>query len=186
MFTLNSDDVVPLHLELINRGVATPGKTNTQIYNSDAKIVDAGNGTLDVDNSLIWNFMLEENNTSTFDFWMKLPSYATYVELQTDIYTGENNNSIFYESFAQGFDVVETKTLNQVIENVNNLKVCGMKIIAYSLEKAKRYEERGKYDEALRLLLSASKHLSTLHDEEAKSLRYDIALIIKTISKKVK
>ncbi len=185
-FTLNSDDVVPLHLELINRGVATPGKTNTQIYNSDAKIVDAGNGTFDVDNSLIWNFMLEENNTSALDFWIKLPSYATYVELQTDIYTGENNNSIFYESFAQGFDVVETKTLNQVIENVNNLKVCGMKIIAYSLDKAKRYEERGKYDEALRLLLSASKHLSTLHDEEAKSLRYDIALIIKTISKKVK
>ena len=185
-FTVQTNDVLPLRLELVNKGISTQGNTYTQSLNTNANIVDSGDAYLDANNNLVWNFMLEENNSTALNFWMKLPSYATYVELQTDIYTGDANSSTFYESFTNGFDVVDSKTLDDVIVDVESLKVCDMHLIKHILQKAKQYEEKEMYDKELKTLLLASKQLSKSSDEASKQLRYEIALIIKRISKEVK
>jgi hypothetical protein len=185
-FTVQTNDVLPLRLELVNKGISTQGNTYTQSLNTNANIVDSGDAYLDANNNLVWNFMLEENNSTALNFWMKLPSYATYVELQTEIYTGDANSSTFYESFTNGFDVVDSKTLDEVILDVESLKVCDMHLIKHILKKAKGYEEKEMYDKELKTLLLASKQLSKSSDEASKQLRYEIALIIKRISKEVK
>lgn len=78
--------VWPLHLELVNEGLATPGRVVLPLPDG-ISVVDPGGATVE-DGTLIWPFTLDIDERIERDAWIRLPAQSGPVELQTLIQTG--------------------------------------------------------------------------------------------------
>ncbi len=182
-FSTYVSDLLPLRLNLVNRGVATPGTTVTQSFNTDATFVENGEAALDDEGRLVWNYMLEEANATALDFWMRLPTGPVQLQLQTEIYTGTPETPVFYGAFTETFDVTGVKPVESLLDDAGLLRDHKARSVTSMLRKAQWSYGRADYGKALMYALKAAQLLDGIPEDAARALRYDLAVWIKSIAR---
>ena len=78
--------VWPLHVGLVNEGMATPGRVVLELP-VGVSVVDSGAATV-IDGALVWPFNLAPGETLERDVWLRLPEQPTLLVLEARIQTG--------------------------------------------------------------------------------------------------
>jgi len=77
-------DVVPITLYLDNVGTTISGQVSLRLPEG-VTVLDAGDGRLSSDNSLLWPFLATTNEQQHGTFWLQVPEVTGSVSLFGDI-----------------------------------------------------------------------------------------------------
>jgi len=106
---VSAQEVVPLHLVLTNKGVATPGQVQLPLP-SGVTLVDPGSAKFS-NGLLTWSFNLAQAQELTFDAWVRLPNAAGPVAFDALVQTGTTGAFVDYKHAKLTLSTIALATL---------------------------------------------------------------------------
>jgi len=186
VYNASIGSVYPIHMNMVNKQIATQGYTETRI--TGASVLDAGKGVFDTNTSLLnWRFTLSEDGTDSLDYWIKIPNGSAHVDIETSIYTGETGLENFYESITHTI-AVDTSTyfsLQDALDASNAVGSWSLNTTEYHIKKAIYDEGQGDYSRALSHAIDAADCLAGMTSPEADVIRGKLAQAIRALSAKI-
>jgi hypothetical protein len=176
---LYAQEVVPLHLVLTNKGIATPGQIQLTLP-AGVTVVDPG--TAQVSRALLtWSFNLAKAQQLTFDAWVRLPSAAGPVAFDALVQTGTSGNYADYKHLHLTLNTIALATLADA-QALAATDHAFMETRVW-LDMAQWWLDRGHPDLAVLALLQATEELARCTQPQAAALRLDVDQVIWTLSR---
>jgi len=171
---------LPVTLSIENLGVPVKGESVTLHYGADAEIIDPGAGYLDSDGALHWNYSLLDNNMTSLSFWLR-PKEAGDLTLESSIYYERNGETSLYNQYTKTFTIDAAATLEALIGAVALEDSRVYKQVLGFLEKMQQARSEGNIGQAIDFALKAADELDAIGTEEADTLHYRLAGVIKAL-----
>lgn len=188
-FIPSKGTVYPLHLSLVNEAIATQGHTKTTF--TDGNVTDPGHGMVDENGTLYWSYILPEGGTAGLDFWLKIPSDAASVDIETGIYAGDVGFESLYATIAHtiNVDMQNSYTLQEALTATEAVSGGFFNFtydnVEYHLNKAVGYESCGDYANALSHAIQAADDLAGMSTTEADGIHNKLAYAIRALYEKL-
>lgn len=99
--------VLPLHLALTNRGIATPGRALVELPDG-VHVIDPGASQVRERVLIDWPFMLDVDDEASLDLWIRLPERAGPMSVQAIVQTGVAPDRVDHETFELTVEVQPT------------------------------------------------------------------------------
>jgi sugar lactone lactonase YvrE len=176
---LHTAEVAPLHVQLANKGIATPGQIQLPLP-PGVTAVDLGTAQLNR-GVLTWTFNLAKDQQLGFDAWLRLPSQSGAVAFDALIQTGTAGNYVDYTHATLTVNATVLATLADAKTLAATDKA--FRHVAFWLETAQFWLDHNRPELALIDLLGATDELIRCPDPQSSTLRLDIDQVIWNLSR---
>jgi hypothetical protein len=176
---LYGQEVVPLHLTLTNKAIATPGRVQLTLP-AGVTLVDPG--TAQVTGAVLtWTFNLAQAQQLTFDAWVRLPSAVGPVLFDALVQTSTAGAYVDYTHAK----LTLTSTALATLASARALAATDLQFLLarVSLDLAQFWVTAGRNDLAVLSLLSASDAIALCNGPQATTLRLEVDQVIWTLSR---
>ena len=179
---VRAQEVVPLHLVLTNRGVATAGQVKLTLP-AGVTLVDGGMAQV-AGNVLSWSFNLALAQQLTFDAWVRLPSVTGPVAFDALIQTGTTGAFVDYTHATLTLNTAALATLAQARALAATDRTFAP--IIFWLDTAQFWLDHHRPDFALATLLEVTDELIACPQPRASDLRLEVDEVIWSVSRGLK
>jgi hypothetical protein len=175
----HTGQVVPLHLSLLNQGVAIGGRIQVTLP-AGVTVIDPGTGQV---SGGVWTstYNLAVAQQSGFDLWMELPKVPGPVKFDALIQTGTAGAYVDYTHATLTVTAVQPASLAdaRALAAANR----AFDRVSHWLDTAQFWISHGRNDFALLSLLAATDELAACPSIQATPLRLDIDQVIWELSR---
>jgi hypothetical protein len=176
---LHAGQVVPLHVALVNKGVATPGQVQLTLP-AGVTLIDPG--TAQVNGAILtWTFSLTQSQQLGFDFWVRLPGAAGSVTFDALVQTGTSGAYVDYTHAKLTLTASALATLADAQALAASDRA--FQEVREWLNQAQYWLGRGRNDFAFASLLEATEELTHCTSSQTGALRLQIDQVIWAVSK---
>jgi hypothetical protein len=181
--------VIPLHLDVSNRGMATPVVVTLTAIPTDTVVVDALASRGEIESLAAdqqrWVFQLPESTAATLTTWWQLPEFGGPVAFDALVQSGSHPNLVDHDTLSLTVDVQVRPSLSDAQAELMRLAATDRAFdkALKKLNKAAYTLAKGKVEYALKELLKVTEELAKLAHPEAAEARRLVAQALATVAR---
>ncbi len=178
--TLVPGGIVPVHLQLINRGITVDGRVRLSLPEG-MSVVDSSDLPPLAEDTLIGDFHLAEARTLGFDIWLSLPHEDRSLWLETLIQTGIAPDLIDYTQLTLGLAPAYLPGLEEARAAMESDPDTYQDPLKY-LGKVEKVINEHDYKKALKYLLKVTEKLAKIDAPDTSEIRHWLDNAIRDIA----